>query len=97
MTSGTDNTSSSSASPYRRPLLVERFINEFLDAACDSSRRSILELLVPLAGQDSSEGYELNPTTRPSALPQSAQGLRQDDHSAALEGCIGGQSPVCVS
>ncbi len=96
MASGTD-TSSSSASPYRRPLLVERFINEFLDAACDSSRRSILELLVPLAGQDSPEGYELNPTTRPLALPQSAQGLRQDDHSAVLDGCTSGQSSACVS
>lgn len=58
MTSDTD-TSSSSASPYRRPLLVERFINEFLNAACDSSRRSILELLVPPVGQDSPERYEL--------------------------------------
>jgi DNA-binding transcriptional ArsR family regulator len=58
MASGTD-TSSSSASPSRRSLPVERFINEFLDAACDSSRRSILELLVPPAGQDSPKGYEL--------------------------------------
>ena len=58
MANNTD-TSSSWASPHRRPLQVERFINEFLDAACDSSRRSILELLVPPAGQDSPEGYEL--------------------------------------
>ena len=43
----------------RRSPLVDRFINEFLDAACDSSRRSILELLVPPAGQDSPEAYEL--------------------------------------
>jgi hypothetical protein len=68
MASDTD-TSSSSPNSHRRPLLVERFINEFLNAACASSRRSILELLVPPAGQDSPEGYELNPTTRPSALP----------------------------
>jgi hypothetical protein len=89
MTSDMD-TSSSLASPSRRSLLVERFINEFLDAACDSSRRSILELLVPPAGQDSPKGYELKPITRPSALPQSAQGLRQDDYSAALDGCTSG-------
>ncbi|HKF36731.1 MAG TPA: hypothetical protein VKB35_07490 [Ktedonobacteraceae bacterium] len=50
---------SSSTNPYRRSLLVERFINEFLDAACESSRRSILELLVPPVGQDSPEAYEL--------------------------------------
>jgi DNA-binding transcriptional ArsR family regulator len=34
-------------------------INQFLDAACDSSRRSILELLIPPDGQDSPAAYEL--------------------------------------
>ena len=45
--------------PHRRTLQVERFINQFLDAACDESRRAILELLVPPTGQDSPDGYEL--------------------------------------
>src|SRR5215470_10913862 len=49
----------STTSYRRRSLLVERFINEFLDAACDSSRRAILELLVPPVGQDAPEAYEL--------------------------------------
>ena len=49
----------STNSYWRRSPLVERFINEFLDAACDSSRRAILELLVPPVGQDSPEAYEL--------------------------------------
>ena len=53
------DTSSSRAHSHRRPLHVERFINQFLDAACDESRRAILELLVPPTGQDSPEGYEL--------------------------------------
>ena len=48
-----------STNSYRRPLLVERSINEFLNAACDSSRRSILELLIPPNGQESPAGYEL--------------------------------------
>jgi DNA-binding transcriptional ArsR family regulator len=51
-------TSSSRAHLHRRPLHVERFINQFLDAACDESRRAILELLVPPAGQNSPD-YEL--------------------------------------
>jgi len=42
-----------------RSLHVNRFINQFLDAACDESRRAILELLIPPSGQDSSDGYEL--------------------------------------
>ena len=50
---------SSRAHPHRRPLQVDRFINQFLDAACDDSRRAILELLVPPTGQDSPQGYEL--------------------------------------
>jgi hypothetical protein len=31
----------------------------FFDAACDESRRAILELLVPSMGQDSPDSYEL--------------------------------------
>ena len=46
---------------HRDVPIRERNISEveFLNAACDSSRRSILELLVPPAGQESPEGYEL--------------------------------------
>ncbi|HLX57748.1 MAG TPA: helix-turn-helix transcriptional regulator [Ktedonobacteraceae bacterium] len=54
-----NGTSSSVASAHRRPLRVDRYIDKFLDAACDSSRRSILELLIPPNGQDSPDGYEL--------------------------------------
>jgi DNA-binding transcriptional ArsR family regulator len=43
---------------HRSPQVVH-FINKFLDAACDSSRRSILELLIPPGGQISPETYEL--------------------------------------
>jgi DNA-binding transcriptional ArsR family regulator len=43
----------------RQPLQVDRYINQFLDAACDESRRAILELLVPPMGQDSPDAYEL--------------------------------------
>src|SRR5438874_12921096 len=50
---------SSWAHPHRRHPQVDRFINQFLDAACDESRRTILELLVPPMGQDSPDGYEL--------------------------------------
>src|SRR2546421_6947867 len=53
------DTSSSMRRPGRRPTSVDRFINQFLDAACDESRRSILELLIPPNGQDSPDGYEL--------------------------------------
>ncbi len=53
------DTLSSWVYPHRRPLQVDRFINKFLDAACDESRRAILELLVPPMGQDSPDGYEL--------------------------------------
>lgn len=53
------DTSSSRKRPDRRPTSVDRFINQFLDAACDESRRSILELLIPPNGQDSPDGYEL--------------------------------------
>ena len=58
MASETDS-SSSLAHPHRRPLQIERFISQFLDAACDESRRAILELLVPPTGQESPDGYEL--------------------------------------
>ena len=54
-----NNASSSGGSPRRRPSQVDRFINQFLDAACDASRRSILELLIPPNGQESPVGYEL--------------------------------------
>ena len=49
----------SAAYPHRRPRELDRFINQFLDAACDDSRRAILELLVPPPGQESPAGYEL--------------------------------------
>lgn len=51
--------SSFQASPRRRSQEVDHFINQFLDAACDESRRAILELLVPPPGQESPAGYEL--------------------------------------
>jgi DNA-binding transcriptional ArsR family regulator len=54
------DTSSLRRRPDRRPPSVDRFINQFLDAACDESRRSILELLIPPNGQDSPGGYELS-------------------------------------
>jgi DNA-binding transcriptional ArsR family regulator len=53
------DTSSSRRRPDRRSPSVDRFINQFLEAACDESRRSILELLIPPNGQDSPDGYEL--------------------------------------
>jgi DNA-binding transcriptional ArsR family regulator len=37
----------------------KRYINEFLNAACDDSRRAILELLIPPAGRNIPENYEL--------------------------------------
>src|SRR5947207_14879392 len=60
------DTLSSRAHPYRRSLQVDRFMNQFLDAACDESRRAILELLVPPTGQDSPDGCEL----RAGEIPQ---------------------------
>ena len=56
MASGKDT---SWAQSHRRPLEIDRFINQFLNAACDDSRRAILELLVPPTEQDTPEGYEL--------------------------------------
>ncbi|HZU68999.1 MAG TPA: metalloregulator ArsR/SmtB family transcription factor [Ktedonobacteraceae bacterium] len=52
-------TSAFSAHSRRRPYQVDHYINQFLDATCDESRRAILELLVPPDGQDSPEAYEL--------------------------------------
>src|SRR5258708_28023181 len=43
----------------RRSPHIERLIDKFLDAACDASRRSILEMLIPPIGHDSPDGYEL--------------------------------------
>src|SRR5579884_27961 len=37
----------------------KRYINQFLDAACDDSRRAILELLIPPGGKGSPQEYEL--------------------------------------
>jgi DNA-binding transcriptional ArsR family regulator len=45
--------------PHRRTPQLVRYIDQFLDATCDSSRRSILELLIPPDGQDSPDAYEL--------------------------------------
>jgi DNA-binding transcriptional ArsR family regulator len=42
-----------------RPPQINHFIDRFLDAACDTSRRSILELLIPPDGQEYPESYEL--------------------------------------
>jgi DNA-binding transcriptional ArsR family regulator len=42
-----------------RSLQLNHYIDLFLDAACDSSRRSILELLIPPEEQQSPETYEL--------------------------------------
>ena len=58
MASGKD-TSSLVAHSRRRSLQMDHFINQFLDAACDESRRAILELLIPPPGQESPDGYEL--------------------------------------
>ena len=53
------DTSSSPVSLHRRSDHIDRSINQFLDAACDSSRRTILELLIPPNGQESPSAYEL--------------------------------------
>jgi DNA-binding transcriptional ArsR family regulator len=44
---------------HGRPPQVVHYIDRFLDATCDSSRRSILELLIPPEGHDSPDAYEL--------------------------------------
>jgi len=56
---GDKDLSSSKARSHRRALQVNRFITQFLNAACDESRRAILELLVPPMGQEAPDGYEL--------------------------------------
>jgi len=53
------NISSSKMHSRRRSLQLDRFINQFLDAACDHSRRAILELLIPPMGHNSPNAYEL--------------------------------------
>lgn len=47
------------AHTQRRSHQIDHFINQFLDAACDESRRAILELLIPPPGENSPEDYEL--------------------------------------
>ncbi|MGH2495147.1 MAG: ArsR/SmtB family transcription factor [Ktedonobacteraceae bacterium] len=47
------------ANTHHRPSQLARYIDRFLDAACDSSRRAILELLIPPDGQDSPATREL--------------------------------------
>lgn len=56
---GKEATSSSSANSHDRPPQIDRYINQFLEAACDSRRRFILELLVPPGEQDSPDKCEL--------------------------------------
>lgn len=51
--------SPASIASSRRSEQMDHFINQFLDAACDESRRAILELLVPPPGQESPDGYEM--------------------------------------
>lgn len=50
---------SSSSANIHRPPQIDHYINQFLEAACDSRRRFILELLVPPGEQDSPEKCEL--------------------------------------
>ena len=50
---------SSRTNPQRRLNNVEHYIGQFLDAACETSRRYILELLIPPNRQDAPERYEL--------------------------------------
>jgi len=51
-----DSVEQGSQAQARKSILrhpqVDMYINQFLDAACDSSRRTILELLVPVQGSD---------------------------------------------
>jgi DNA-binding transcriptional ArsR family regulator len=50
---------SSKVYSHSRSHSLDRFINQFLDAACDHSRRAILELLIPPNGYNSPNAYEL--------------------------------------
>src|SRR5215472_3338537 len=56
---GHEDNSSTKARHQSRPLQIDHYINQFLDAVCDKSRRGILELLVPPLGQEVPDGYEL--------------------------------------
>ena len=47
------------AGAHRHASQLTHYIDRFLDAACDASRRSILELLIPPEGQESPDSYEL--------------------------------------
>jgi DNA-binding transcriptional ArsR family regulator len=51
-----DNVEPGSKAQARKSVLrqpeVDMYINEFLDAVCDNSRRAILELLVPAQGSN---------------------------------------------
>jgi DNA-binding transcriptional ArsR family regulator len=58
MASEIDSPSTAAITPGRSPQ-TDHLIDQFLSAACDSSRRSILEMLIPPNGQDSPNGYEL--------------------------------------
>src|SRR5260370_3605970 len=58
MASERDTFSTPVIHPRRSPH-VERLIDQFLDAAFDSSRRSILEMLIPPIGHNSPDEYEL--------------------------------------
>ena len=58
MKSEIDTPSSAVVAPGRSPQ-TNHLIDQFLNAACDSSRRSILEMLIPPDGQDSPNGCEL--------------------------------------
>jgi DNA-binding transcriptional ArsR family regulator len=57
MTTRKEQFASSQVTP--RSTKGKNYINQFLDAACDDSRRAILELLVPPKGRTSPEEYEL--------------------------------------
>jgi DNA-binding transcriptional ArsR family regulator len=56
---GKKNASSSRISSQDRLPQIDRSISQFLDAACDSHRRLILELLIPPNGQDAPGSHEL--------------------------------------
>jgi DNA-binding transcriptional ArsR family regulator len=58
MASEIDIPSTAVIAPGRHPQ-TDHLIDQFLNAACDSSRRSILEMLIPPDGQESPDGYEL--------------------------------------
>lgn len=51
--------SSSSANAHDRSPQIDHYINQFLEAACDSRRRFILELLIPPGEEDLPDKCEL--------------------------------------